>query len=100
MRLLAAALASALLLQLLRRRRAERRLQELLLQALGQEGRVVITGADRGIGRELARQLRHPRVSLLLGCVEPLDVEGARVEKLDLLDFDSVQRFAAPLALM
>ena len=95
MRALLAVVATGLLLeQLWRRRRARRRLRRLLEQAAGQEGRVVITGADRGIGRELARQLQG-HVSLLLGCVAGCELEAARVEELDLLDFDSVQRFAA-----
>ncbi|CAK9104728.1 Retinol dehydrogenase 12 [Durusdinium trenchii] len=82
-----------------RRWRAERRLKELLEEHVGAEGRVVITGADRGIGKELARLLRHSRVSLLLGCLSTSAAEAGSdaktaISNLELLDFDSVQRFA------
>lgn len=72
--LVALSLGAASLLVLLERRRrcAEGRLEKLLEEHVGEEGRVVITGADRGIGKELGRLLlRHPRVSLLLRCLDP-----------------------------
>ncbi|CAJ1414415.1 unnamed protein product [Effrenium voratum] len=80
-------------------RRARKRLALLLKQHVGEEGRVVITGADRGIGRELAcLLLMNRRLSVLLGCVyEPTSLAvppGSRAMRLELLDFDSVQRFA------
>ena len=48
--------------------------------------------------QELSRLLQHPRLSLLLGCLDPDDAAalGVRVAPLELLDFDSVQRFAEP----
>lgn len=102
--LVALSLGAASLLVLLERRRrcAEGRLEKLLEEHVGEEGRVVITGADRGIGKELGRLLlRHPRVSLLLGCLDPSaaaagddNEKRCRISPLELLDFDSVQRFA------
>uniref|UniRef100_A0A7S4QUW3 Protochlorophyllide reductase n=1 Tax=Alexandrium monilatum TaxID=311494 RepID=A0A7S4QUW3_9DINO len=85
---------------------ARRRLQELLAAVVGEDARIVITGATSGIGEELARQLgRHPSVSLLLGCRDtrrgerlfrrPAGVgkQPVRVVPLELLDLDSVQSF-------
>lgn len=100
---------------------ARRRLAELLAMVVGQEARVIITGADSGVGLELARQLsRNGAVSLLLGCrgapepplskarlapqpqvLPPLPqrvpyiLPRTRCVHLELLDLDSVQRFAA-----
>eukprot|EP00929_Paragymnodinium_shiwhaense_P090211 TRINITY_DN50389_c0_g1_i1.p1 TRINITY_DN50389_c0_g1~~TRINITY_DN50389_c0_g1_i1.p1 ORF type:complete len:376 (+),score=98.20 TRINITY_DN50389_c0_g1_i1:152-1279(+) len=94
--------------RLTRRAGARQRLQELLAASAGADARIVITGADSGIGEALARQLvRHPSVSLVLGCRH---VERAtrqfcsgessadlrtKVVSLEMLDFDSVQSFAA-----
>jgi len=83
--------------QLRRSALAGRRLQEMLCAAVGDDARVVITGADSGIGRELARQFAtHPAVSLFLGCrhSERGDSGRTKVRRLELLEFDSVQRFA------
>ncbi|CAE8642122.1 unnamed protein product [Polarella glacialis] len=81
---------------------ARERLQQLLAAAVGDEARIVITGATSGIGKELVQQLhRHPSVTLLLGCrnvkrAEQMfkNEERMQVFKLDLLDPDSVQSFA------
>ncbi|CAE7345662.1 Dhrs13 [Symbiodinium natans] len=89
--------AAALLGCHLRGRAARRRLQELLKEFAGHEGRVVITGAGTGIGKELAHLLsQHPSISVLLGCQHEIErQEGrTRVLPLELLDLDSVQRFA------
>eukprot|EP00931_Biecheleriopsis_adriatica_P007956 TRINITY_DN109199_c0_g1_i1.p1 TRINITY_DN109199_c0_g1~~TRINITY_DN109199_c0_g1_i1.p1 ORF type:complete len:421 (-),score=62.84 TRINITY_DN109199_c0_g1_i1:13-1275(-) len=80
-----------------RRTRARRRIRELLQEHVGAEGRIVITGAGSGIGKELAEQFaQHPSVSLLLGCQnEERSEEGnIRIVPLELLEFDVVQRFA------
>ncbi|CAE7911030.1 Dhrs13 [Symbiodinium sp. KB8] len=99
------AAAAAILGVHLRGRAARQRLKELLEEFAGREGRVVITGAGTGIGKELARLLRqHPSISVLLGCQHEIEREEGRMRALDeahagvlpleLLDLDSVQRFA------
>eukprot|EP00930_Biecheleria_cincta_P049631 TRINITY_DN34828_c0_g1_i1.p1 TRINITY_DN34828_c0_g1~~TRINITY_DN34828_c0_g1_i1.p1 ORF type:complete len:348 (-),score=53.22 TRINITY_DN34828_c0_g1_i1:391-1434(-) len=82
--------------------KARRRLRALLEPVAGQDARVVITGANSGIARELSWQLlQHPSVALLLGCRDKQSTENlfarhkgrAIVHQLDLLNPDSVQAF-------
>lgn len=80
-----------------RARLARRQLQELLDAVAGRDARIVITGADSGIGKELAAQLaQHPSVSLLLGnrVEKSFATHRTRVMPLELLDLGSVQAFA------
>jgi len=77
--------------------RARRRLCELLTAVTQEDARIVIAGANTGIGQELGRLLgEHASVSLLLGCRGEDRSENGRVkvQPLDLLNFDSVQHFA------
>jgi NAD(P)-dependent dehydrogenase (short-subunit alcohol dehydrogenase family) len=68
--------------------------------------RVVITGANRGIGLEFARQYSNDGWDVIATARQPgdeLDALGVRVERLDLSDVDAVASFAdridAPLDL-
>ena len=56
--------------------------------------RVVVTGASRGIGQELVRQLVARGDEVFAGMRRPHDLPGARVLPLDVTDAASVAAFA------
>lgn len=94
--LLVGAYGVAVALRFRRVAAAHRELQDLLSEAAGRDARIVITGANSGIGLELAQQFaKHPQVSLLLGCRGEEKRLGRHNNlPLEMLDLDSVHNFA------
>ncbi|RYG26678.1 SDR family oxidoreductase [bacterium] len=61
---------------------------------------VVVTGANRGLGRELVRQLRARGDRVFAGCRQPTDevaTEGAEPMTLDVASQESIARFVEDL---
>lgn len=63
---------------------------------------VLITGANRGLGLEFAKQYRNDDWNVIACCRNPeeateLSESGVLIHKLDLLDFDSIDAFAVSL---
>ena len=63
---------------------------------------VVITGANRGLGLEFAKQYQAENWNVIACCRNPeaateLQESGASIRKLDLLDFEAIDAFAASM---
>lgn len=64
---------------------------------------VLITGANRGLGLAFAKQYKSEGWDVIACCRNPdvamdLSESGVSVRKLDLIDFDSIEAFAASIA--